>query len=99
MLEEKAVIAGGKGRGRVYGLPDQKLDDAAPPQERKRQKPRQHRKAHRARQAPAPRAAERFVPTVDADLRLHILNGGAPVSFDGPQTEAIATLLLQHYKA
>jgi hypothetical protein len=41
--------------------------------------------------------AVRFIPVVDAEKCLHIINGGEPVSFNDEQTAAIATLLFQHY--
>jgi hypothetical protein len=74
---------------------------APPPQERTQKKARKQKKHRKAPAARTPRTArptaERFVPTVDAEKRLHIINGGAPISFDDSQTEAIASLLLQHY--
>lgn len=90
MAEEKSLLASGKGRGRVYALPDQKLA-GAPPQ---KGKPRRRKKS----KAPAARAAAvRFIPVVDVEKQLHIINGSGAVSFDTPQTEAIATLLAQHW--
>ena len=63
---------------------------ATPPQKQK--KPRKY--TRRARAA----AAERFIPTVDVDKRLILVNGGEPQVFTEPQTLAIAQLLFQHYE-
>jgi hypothetical protein len=106
MLDAGELKAIGATVSRRIALPDQKFDEAgAPPQERqkpaKRKGGRKAKHARKPRSAPAPRtssaAAVRFIPTVDADKRLHIINGSDPVSFSDAQTEAIATLLLQHY--
>lgn len=100
MLAAGEIKAIGKTAGRVLMLPDQKLEDrtGAPPQ--RRQKPKNRRKAkhaRKARTAPAARSTERFIPTVDIDRRLVIVNGGDPVIFNGEQTLAIAELLFNHY--
>lgn len=41
------------------------------------------------------RPAARFIPAVDAESRLIIINGHEPLIFTDEQTEAIATLLYQ----
>lgn len=104
MLEENTIKAAGAARGRRLALPDQEIKGVtdAPPQPRKQRKAKKARKPKKARTAQAPRTAapaERFVPTVDSEKRLHIINGAAPLSFNDEQTAAIATLLLQHYGA
>lgn len=94
LLKDDQVKATGRSNDRVYALPDQKLD-GAPPQERKRKK---KRKAH----APRTRAAAAkttFLPTVDADRNLVLINDGTIARFNDAQTLAIATLLSQHYEA
>lgn len=41
-----------------------------------------------------------FIPALDADNRLVCVNGGgSPHVYSSAQTERIATLLLQHFKA
>lgn len=97
MEADKSLIAAGKGRGRIYGLPDQKLDGerSAPPQKHKQKK---HRKAKHAPRRTAPPARATFIAAVDADSRLVLINGSEPQIFSEEQTEAIATLLFQHYK-
>jgi hypothetical protein len=71
-----------------------------PPQSDRAPKKRKKRHAKKPHRAPrTARPAERFIPTVDAELGLHIINGAAPLSFDPEQTLAIATLLFNHYKA
>lgn len=104
LLEAGIVKATGTSNARRVALPDQKFEEStgpdAPPQ--RRQKRESHKKAKHPRKAPrrtapAARTAERFVPTVDAELRLHIINGSDPVSFSEQQTADIAALLLQHY--
>jgi hypothetical protein len=108
MLDAGTLKASGAARSRRIGLPAH--DFAAPASEsfpRQRQ-PKKHRKAKRAsKRAAAPRAraaeahaapaAKRFIPAVDADRRLVIVNGGEPLIFDDEQTAAIATLLFTHY--
>lgn len=109
MLTDGTLKATGTTKGRRIALPEQKFDEAsAPPQgdkaapkarkTRKAKKQRKAKKARAPRTPPAARPAERFIPVVDAEKRLHIINGGAPVSFDGPQTLAIAELLFNHYE-
>lgn len=104
LLDAKELKATGAARGRRIALPDQQFDAAdAPPQQRKPKagKKRKGPKAKKARKAPRARTADtpapRFIPVVDAEKRLHIINGSEPVSFSDAQTEAIATLLFQHY--
>jgi DNA-binding transcriptional ArsR family regulator len=108
LLDANAIKANGRSNARRIALPDQKFDEAAtpPPQQRKQQKARkpkggrktrQHRTPHRAAERAQP--AERFIPAVDAQQRLVIVNGGEPLVFTDEQTSAIADLLLQHYKA
>jgi hypothetical protein len=99
MLGEKALIAFGSGRGRTYALPDSERPSTPPQSDRAptKRKKRHAKKPHRAPRAARP--TERFIPTVDAELQLHIINGAAPVSYNEAQTAAIATLLLAHYKA
>lgn len=65
---------------------------ASPPPGDKRAKKRKYRKA------PRPTAAAPFIPAIDADSRLIIVNGAEPHIFDPQQTEAIATLLATHFE-
>jgi DNA-binding Lrp family transcriptional regulator len=107
MLDAGTIKAAGVTKSRRLALPDQDFGDKpAPPQ---RRKPKQHAKRGQrkaAKKAPArPRApyapqpaAERFIPAVDAASRLIIVNGAEPLIFTDTQTEAIASLLFQHYK-
>jgi hypothetical protein len=109
MLAGDELKATGATASRRIALPDQKFEDvqSAPPQQRRKPAGKRKRKGKKAKRAsrtpraavPSPAPAERFVPTVDAEKRLHIINGAAPVSFSEAQTEAIATLLFQHYSA
>jgi DNA-binding Lrp family transcriptional regulator len=64
---------------------------ATPPQKRSKKA----RKQKRARTA----AVERFIPAIDADARLVIVNGAEPHIFNPEQTSAIAALLLGHFEA
>jgi DNA-binding Lrp family transcriptional regulator len=102
MLEAGTLKAIGNSAARRIGLPDQTFEEAgAPPQPRakpKARKQKKHRKAPKARAPQAARPAECFIPVVDAEKRLHIINGGTPVSYDGVQTLAIAELLFAHYE-
>ena len=68
---------------------------SAPPQERK---PKKRRKAKAPRARPTA-IASTFLPTVDADRNLVLINDGAIARFNDAQTLAIATLLSQHYEA
>jgi DNA-binding Lrp family transcriptional regulator len=110
LLDAGTIKATGVTRGRRLALPDQDLAAPAPPpaarahqapqgEARQAAAPRQgpERAARRssARERPAP--AERFIPAVDKDARLIIVNGGEPHIFSEAQTEAIASLLFQHY--
>jgi DNA-binding transcriptional ArsR family regulator len=105
LLDAGTMKATGSGRRRQLALADQAFaaaaTEAAPPQRRKKHKKAKHAKpARRAAARRAPRAAvpaERFIPTVDAERRLVIVNGGEPLIFSDAQTEAIATLLFTHY--
>lgn len=108
MLDAGTVKATGSATARRIALPDQKFDETPAPPQPRATKPKKHRKAKRARKATTKRTpsaarpadaapAPRFIPTVDSERRLHIINGAAPISFDDVQTEAIADLLLQHY--
>lgn len=100
MEADKTLRAAGKGRHRYYGLPDQDLADRKAPEKHSAQrKPRKAPKSRAPNAAPAPLAAERFIPVVDAEKRLYIINGAEPLSFDGKQTLAIAELLFAHYEA
>jgi DNA-binding transcriptional ArsR family regulator len=103
ILKAKELIASGTSNNRLYALLDQKLDrQSAPPQSHRapsKSKKSGHVKKKAYRAAPTARTAERFIPTVDVDLGLHIINGREPLSFNAEQTEAIATLLFNHYKA
>lgn len=96
----KAVKASGKGRGRMYALPDQepgRID--APPQQRKPARARKAKKLPAPLAAVAPGAAAvRFIPVVDAEKRLYIINSGEPLGFDEAQTLKIAELLFVHYE-
>lgn len=102
MLDAGTIKAQGATSGRRIALPDQ--DFGAPPSAPTKGK-KKHRKAKhaKARKAPTPRAqraatpAERFIPTVDAERRLVIVNAGEPLIFNDEQTAAIATLLFTHY--
>lgn len=106
LIEDETIKAAGAARGRRLALPDQKIEDAkgAPPQKRK--KPRKGKKAKKPRKPqtrrapPAARSAERFMPMVDVERRLVVINGGAePLIYTAEQTLAIATLLFNHYEA
>lgn len=105
MLDAGAVKATGVTKSRRIALPDQKFEStrSAPPQQRRKQhKRRRHGKAKRPQRAPRttrPAATERFIPAMDAENGLVIVNGGEPVIFTPAQTQDIATLLLQHFKA
>lgn len=102
MAEAKELKASGNGRGRIYGLPDQDLarPEGPPPQQRRAPSHKSRRKTPVKRmRALAARAAERFIPVVDAERRLYIINGADPVAYTEVQTLAIATLLQQHYEA
>lgn len=105
LLTAGAVKATGTSLARRFALLDQKFEEPTQPETTTQlRKPKKGKKAkkHKARkpQPAAPRAqsTERFIPTVDADSRLHIINGGEPMSFDEDQTEKIAELLFVHYK-
>lgn len=105
-LKGGTAIAQGKTAGRRIALPGMKFDEA-PAQAKKTKAPKHHKaKAghKKKRRAPARRAertaevtTERFIPTVDVASRLVIVNGGEPLIFSDEQTEAIASLLFQHY--
>ena len=74
-----------------------------PPQGRRENKKpggkkRGARKAKKTRTPRAARPAEVFIPAVDADTRLVIVNGGPLLHFTEEQTVAIATLLANHYE-
>jgi DNA-binding Lrp family transcriptional regulator len=110
LLDAGTIKATGVTRGRRLALPDQDLAAPAPPQPREHPKRRKAKHAKRPRRAKAPSArpaaraprerpapAERFIPTVDKDARLIIVNGGEPHIYSEAQTEAIASLLFQHY--
>lgn len=99
LLKDHQVKASGRSNDRVYALPDQKLD-GAPPQERK-QKKGGKRKAGKKAGTPRTRAAavSAFLPAVDADRNLVLINGAAITRYNDEQTAAIATLLSQHYEA
>lgn len=110
MLKAKTLQATGATLNRVIALPDQKIDaEITPPQRRKPSRKKKgngagYKKKPKARKARAPRATaptpeHPFIPAIDADMRLVCLNGGAPAVFSVAQTEKIATLLLQHFKA
>jgi hypothetical protein len=68
MLDAKEVKAGGAGRGRVYGLPDQKFEGGA-------SRPKKSGRSKAAKTA----AAERFIPTVDATAAAHPQRRGSGV--------------------
>lgn len=101
MAEVKELKASGNGRARIYGLPDQDLarPEEAPPQQRRATARKPRRKTAAKKAAPAARTAERFIPVVDAERRLYIINGAEPIAYNESQTLAIATLLQQHYEA
>jgi DNA-binding transcriptional ArsR family regulator len=107
LLDSGEVKATGATMSRRIALADQKFDEAStptPPQRKQQsrkpksgRKTRQHRTPHRSAARAEP--TERFIPAVDAQQRLVIVNGGEPLVFTDEQTSAIADLLLQHYKA
>lgn len=99
LLKDDQVKAAGTSNDRVYALPDQKLD-GTPPQERK-QKKGGKRKAGKKTRAVRPRTAAEttFLPTVDAERNLVLIDGGSVTRFNDAQSLAIATLLSQHYEA
>lgn len=89
---------------RVVALPDQKIDDSGdtPPQKRQAKA----RKGHRAKKRDAPTpparpaAAPAFIPAFTSDDRLVIVQGAEPAQIYSPeQTEGIATLLANYFKA
>ena len=45
-----------------------------------------------------PAAAVQFIPAIDAENRLVLVNGSAPHIFNPQQTQAIADLLLMHFE-
>jgi DNA-binding transcriptional ArsR family regulator len=101
MQSDKTLKAAGLRRGRRYGLPDQDLAwpvSKPPSNARPRGKRRKAAKPHTPRPAPLQRAAQRFIPVVDVDMRLCIINGGEPLIFDEAQTLKIAKLLFVHYE-
>jgi DNA-binding Lrp family transcriptional regulator len=110
LLEAGTIKATGSTSTRRLALPDQDLATALPAQPRERTKRRKAKHAKRPRRAKSPSArpaaraprerpapAERFIPAVDKDARLIIVNGGEPHIYSEAQTEAIASLLFQHY--
>lgn len=101
LLAAGDVKASGKTTGRIYALPGQEFQAADAPQQRK-QKKGGKRKAGKKTRTTRPRpaaAADAFLPTVDADRNLVLINDAAVTRFNDAQTLAIATLLSQHYEA
>jgi hypothetical protein len=101
VLDAGTAVAQGKTSGRRIALPGMKFDapDASARKPKKHTKAKGgHKKKRRATATRTPAAPiERFIPTVDASSRLVIVNGAEPLIFNDEQTEAIATLLFQHY--
>lgn len=104
MLGEKAVHAAGTGNSRIYGLPDQKLEGAGtPPQKRSSSKKRKSKRKGSARktraESPATPAGD-FTTALTADHRLVVIDGAQPAQiFSAGQTEEIATLICTAFKA
>jgi hypothetical protein len=99
MAVAKALKAGGAGRARHYALPDQDLAGHKAPPQRDSAPRKPAAKPRAAAPAAATRPAERFIPVVDAEKRLYIINSGEPLSFNEAQTLKIAELLFVHYEA
>lgn len=89
MAKAGTLTATGKTTGRLYAIGDGKAATRSTPQKGKKPP-----KAPRAK----PAEAERFIPAIDSDNRLVLVNGSEPLHFTAPQTEAIAALLLQHFE-
>lgn len=105
LLDAGTIKAQGTTANRRIAMPDQKFEEPNEPETTKQtlRKPKKGKKAKKRKAAPAKQAArapaaERFIPTVDADSRLCIINGAEPMFFSEEQTEKIAELLFVHYK-
>lgn len=103
MIGAKTLKAAGTTANRRIALPEQEIETATPPQERrapaKGKKAKGGRKAKKARKARTPRTAEPlFIPTVDVDTNLVLVTGAGVQRFTEQQTLAVATLLAAHFE-
>lgn len=107
LLAEKSIQASGTTAGRLYALPGQKMDGAAPPSGKKRKKKAKGKRRKTAGRtarapatAPAAEGATGFLAAFTADSRMVVLDGAAPPQiFAADKTNAIADLILTHFKA
>lgn len=105
MLDAGTLKASGSTGNRRIALPDQKLDPAStPPQRRKKAtkaKAKPKRAAPKAR-APQPAAAPAgdFLTAITADCRLVLFNPGSakPLVLTEDQTERVAELMYAHFE-